>query len=81
MRKTIGEKNTMNLYEHNDTMKILGKQFYTAAADENINEVLGAYKAWHCLDDFKSLCFDIYNLGFINGIRDERERRKAKNGQ
>ena len=71
----------MNMYDSCDTMKMLGNQFYTAALGDNINEVIGVYKEWGRLGDIKSLCADIYNLGFINGIRDERSRRRRKDEQ
>ena len=68
----------MNMYDSCETMRILGNQVYTDEMANNINEVIGVYKDWGRLGEMGSLCVDIYNLGFINGIRDERNRRKRK---
>ena len=63
----------MSKYKANNTMELLGYQYW---ADEEamgqIEDVISAYKGNF---DLISFAVDIFNLGAINGIRRERSRK------
>lgn len=83
-----------NIYDFNETMKLLGKQCYFSEAvhesnlKKELKEVEAAYtdrdtaKAWGLNQLAFEHCFDliisIYDLGVIHGIRKEWARRKNK---
>lgn len=74
-------------YDENETMKLLGKQYACTdlcsdgVAYEAMNELLEAYgKTGELVKEgfleFFSLTLDVYTLGYINGKRAERAKRK-----
>lgn len=60
-------------YEMNETMRLLGHQYWVDDEARNrIEDVISAYKGNF---DLISFAVDIFNLGAINGIRRERSRK------
>ena len=72
-------------YNQNDTMKLLGHQYYVPLVEreeifKQYKEVFDAVKNENPLMD-PSECMDLFMLGYIWGKRDERARRGKKNGR
>lgn len=68
-----------NIYEANETMKLLGQQYYDkVVTPEFFKEIEGIVKANLESDrpDLNMLKYDIFVFGYLMGIRAERERRK-----
>ncbi len=70
----------MLLYEMNETMKLLGKQY--ASENPQIKEVVNAHIALARVNktdvEIVAMAMDLYNLGIINGIKKERRKRHAR---
>ncbi len=73
----------MKLYEMNETMKLLGNQYYLEVLKdgsperEAYNDMMNAHREnghVHCGD----VAMDAFVLGYIYGKRAERARRRAK---
>ncbi len=70
------------VYDENKTMRLLGHQFiYKLITGDNpgyneFMEVLEAHRKHS--SDFLSVAIDIFSLGFIWGIRNERAKRRRK---
>lgn len=63
----------MSKYKANNTMELLGYQYWVDDDARNqIEDVISAYKGNF---DLISFAVDIFNLGAINGIRRERSRK------
>ena len=63
----------MSKYKKNETMRLLGHQYWVDDDARNqIEDVISAYKGNF---DLISFAVDIFNLGAINGIRRERSRK------
>lgn len=76
----------MFLYDANETMKMLGKQYPCkllcegGIAAEDFENMLDAYRKEETYTRFE-IAMNAFMLGYIYGKRAERERRKKYNGQ
>lgn len=66
-----------------ELMELLGKQWRpTGDAGKDIDTILKAELPENggelSTGDIRFICYYVYNLGRINGIREERAKRKAK---
>lgn len=66
-----------------ELMELLGKQWRpTGDADKDIDTILRAELPENggelSTGDIRFICYYVYNLGRINGIREERAKRKTK---
>ncbi len=71
----------VDIYKENETMKMLGYQFYPMIYNDVVKkDVLNVIKAHrvHKGQDSYQLIADIFNLGVIWGKRNERSRHKGK---
>lgn len=71
----------MNVYEANETMKLLGHQPYIGTITEEQrkgldNIIVANLKAEK--RDLSMIKYDLFMWGYIHGIRAERRRRKSK---
>lgn len=69
----------MNVYEHNKTMRLLGKQYYNRiVTDEDLKAINDIVEANVKAKRFDRICLfaDIFVYGFIMGKRAERSRKK-----
>ena len=73
----------MKLYEMNDTMKLLGEQYYLeilkdgSPESEAYNDMMNAYRE-NGYVHHADVAMDAFVLGYIYGKRAERARRRAK---
>lgn len=71
----------MSLYETNETMRLIGKQFYSEAVTEKgyrqIKDILSAHIKCNRLEVI-DIMTNVFIAGYIHGIRHERARRKDK---
>lgn len=73
----------MKLYEMNETMKLLGEQYYSeifkggSPEREAYNDMVNAYRE-NGNTHYADVAMDAFVLGYIYGKRAERARRRAK---
>ena len=71
----------INVYQANDTMRMLGYQYISEAAAEPIEDIVKAYGLQDLFynNDLQlfSLINDVFNYGMIEGKRTLRQRKKA----
>lgn len=74
----------INVYQANDTMRMLGYQYRSEAAAEPIEDIVKAYGLQDSFynNDLQlfSLINDVFNYGMIEGKRELRQRKKARSG-
>jgi hypothetical protein len=74
---------TKYLYNHNETMKLLGQQPAIAFCDDTVrkavNDIIEAYTVYRVGGiDIIEVMVDSFALGRIYGKREERQRRKQR---
>ena len=76
MKNVNGQEMPPNPYSKNDTMKMLGKNYYMPALNRQtfseLDDILEAIP-FSCAEN---TAMDIFMLGYIHGKRAERARRK-----
>jgi hypothetical protein len=69
-------KDDFFLYDANEVMQLIGKQYIVRHLDANFYEVMAAHKAApDCDNELMDIAIDFYMLGIIKGKRVERERK------
>ena len=71
----------MRLYKTNETMRLIGQQFYNEAVTEKgyqqIKDILSAHIECNRVEVI-DIMTNAFIAGYIHGIRHERARRKGK---
>lgn len=76
MKDVYGREMPPNPYSKNDTMKMLGKNYYTTALNQQTSSKLDDILEARPFSCTKDTAIDIFMLGYIHGKRAERARRK-----
>lgn len=71
----------INIYQENETMRFLGrlglKSVMSQMQLDQVNDIIRAHEMRGKKDNL-FMVTDAYTLGYIEGVRHERARRKAK---
>lgn len=72
-----------NKYDYNDTMKLIGKQYFNTILDNDIyNEIMSIVEANLTSDhpEMKMMYVDIFVYGYLIGKHDARTKKARKIG-
>lgn len=76
----MSEHSYDNVYEANETMKLLGHQYYGVAYDPEVRKQMDDIVDARRFTTTFNTALDMFMLGFMHGKMADRARRKKKHG-